>query len=105
MIRHCVLLRFKESVDDSLINELMQAFEKLPDTIPGVRGVVAGANVSPEGEDQGFRHGFVMDFDDAAARDAYLAHPAHRALATRTVKELDGELERGLVVFDIDLGY
>lgn len=104
MIRHCVLCRFMASVDKTLIDELMHAFEQLPDTIDGLHSVTAGANISPEGQNHGFDQGFIMDFDDVAARDAYLSHPAHKALATRMVKELEGGAESGVIVFDIDLG-
>ncbi|WP_341365380.1 Dabb family protein [Thalassospira sp. SN3W] len=41
--------------------------------IPGMHGFDGGVSVSPEGLEQGFRHGFSIDFDDAAACDAYLA--------------------------------
>ena len=35
-------------------------------------------NSPPEGLDHGYTHCFIVTFDDAAGRDAYLPHPAHR---------------------------
>ena len=67
---------------------------------PGMRGFDGGVSVSPEGLEQGFRHGFSIDFDDAAARDAYLEHPEHKALGGQLVGLLDGGVA-GLVVFDL----
>jgi hypothetical protein len=49
----------------------------LSESIDGIEDYVSGANMSPEGLNQGFTHGFVMTFKDAAARDAYLPHPEH----------------------------
>lgn len=61
-----------------------------------------GPNVSPEGLHQGFVDGFTMDFPDAAARDAYLADPAHQAAGGRLVAALEGGIA-GLLVFDIEV--
>lgn len=40
-----------------------------------------------------------MTFTDAAARDAYLPHPAHQAVVQRLMPMLDGGLD-GVVAFD-----
>ena len=34
-------------------------------------------NNSPEGKNLGFTHVYMLTFEDAAARDAYLPHPDH----------------------------
>ena len=41
-----------------------------------------------EGLSEGFTHSFVMLFENAAARDAYLPHPAHVAAAEAVVPRL-----------------
>jgi hypothetical protein len=100
MIRHCVFLRFRSNVPD---DEKLAIYGQLADlkaVIDGFLAISYGPNVSPEGLHQGFADGFVIDFVDAAARDAYLVHPAHKAAGSRLVAALEGGRD-GLVVFDL----
>jgi len=96
MIRHIVLFRFEAEAPTAAREALIAAFRALPAQIPDVREFEDGPNLSPEGLGHGYEHGFVMGFADAAARDAYLVHPAHQVFVART---------RGVVaqalVFDI----
>lgn len=55
----------------------------LADEIPGIVAVDFGPDTSPEDLANGYTHALVVTFVDAAARDAYLPHPAHRAFAAR----------------------
>ena len=71
--------------------------------MPGAISVSGGVNVSPEGLDQGFRHGFVMDFESTAARDAYLAHPDHVAFAEGRINPALAEGRESIVVFDFEV--
>ncbi|MEL4376092.1 Dabb family protein [Brucella cytisi] len=48
---------------------------------------------------KGFRHGFVVDFTDSAARDAYLPHPEHAKVGKSLVEAAEGGIE-GILVFD-----
>lgn len=80
----------------------MSDFAALVGVIPGLIEARIGANVSPEGLDQGYRHGFTMDFEDAVSRDAYLTHPDHAALAKKVIAALDNGTA-GVVVLDLDL--
>lgn len=103
MIRHCVFIRFHDdfSVPDrqSLYSELAALSAKLP----GALTIKAGVNVSPEvGMDKGFSEGFIIDFADAAALDAYLVHPEHQAIGGRIVAAaIDGT--DGVFVFDLEV--
>lgn len=81
MLRHVVLLQFSDAADTETISTVFRGFHDLARRLPGIRGVSTGPNASPEGLSRGYEHGFVMDFDDAKARDAYLAHPDHVAFA------------------------
>jgi hypothetical protein len=101
MIRHVVLVRFRANAS---ADDIQGVFAELRDLKRHVRGMTrfdAGANVSPEGLSRGHGHAFVVEFDDVAARDAYLVHPAHQAAGARLVALADGGLE-GLVVVDIE---
>ena len=78
-VRHAVVFKFKPGATDAQIAELTRAFGALKDQIPGILAFEHGVNHSPENMNQGFTHVYVMTFESAAARDAYLPHPAHKA--------------------------
>jgi hypothetical protein len=100
MIRHIVLVRFRPEITEAEKSAIYAELESLRELVPGFLGASYGPNVSPEGLHKGFADGFAMDFTDAAARDDYLIHPAHKAAGARLVAALDGGTE-GLVVFDL----
>jgi len=90
-VRHVVVFRFKPDASPERIRQITQAFAALKDQIPGVLTFEHGVNNSPEKLNQGFTHVYQLTFTDAAARDAYLVHPAHKAF---------GSLLGSLGVFD-----
>lgn len=100
MIRHCVFVRFRADIPETERSAIYADLAALKDVVPGFLATSYGPNVSPEGLHQGFADGFIIDFIDDAARDAYLVHPDHKAAGTRLVAALDGGRD-GLVVFDI----
>ncbi|MGE3622595.1 MAG: Dabb family protein [Bdellovibrionales bacterium] len=78
MLRHIVLMTFQNELGEEEIAEAVERFFDLRETIEEVKAMEHGMNISVEGLDQGFTHCFLLDFDDEAARDRYLAHPAHQ---------------------------
>lgn len=78
-VRHVVVLKYRPSATPAQIAEVTTAFRALKDKIPGILAFEHGINNSPEGLNQGFTHVYTLTFQDAAARDAYLPHPEHRA--------------------------
>lgn len=83
MLRHLVLLKFKDGAAPAEVEAIVQAFVALRESIDVVRSLEWGTDVSPEGLAKGFTHAFLLSFADAAARDAYLPHPAHQAFVAR----------------------
>ena len=77
MLQHVVLLRFVPSCTAADLDCISQRFAKLAQLVPGILSLSGGQDCSPEGLQQGFTHGWLLQFPDAAARDAYLIHPAH----------------------------
>lgn len=100
MILHCVFLRFKAAIQASEKQEIFEAVVGLKSIIPGILDVKFGPNVSPEGLNGGFVDGFIVTFDTAESRDAYLIHPDHVTVGERIVGATDGGLA-GLLVFDL----
>lgn len=94
VMQHIVLFQFKDSVSAEEIAKIESEFGRLKDKIKEIIGYEAGTNVSPENLDQGFTHAFVVTFKDAAARDRYLPHKAHKEF----VALLDGKIEKVLVI-------
>ncbi len=102
MIRHCVFLRFSESVTAEQQQTIYQKIAGLKSVCEGMLSTDYGDNVSPEGLSQGFDGGFIVDFDSAESRDNYLVHPDHQAAGAELVSMLEGGLD-GLMVFDLEV--
>ena len=100
MVDHLVLFRFRSDLPEGALTELFQELRGLAAEVPGITGFRGGAYSSPEGLNRGFTHGMAMTFVDAAARDAYLPHPAHQRLVQRLLPMLEGGVEQGVVAFD-----
>ena len=103
MIRHCVFFRFRADVADSERKEIFAELADLRAHVDGMLDANFGRNVSPEGLGKGLEDGFVIDFRDVAARDAYLVHEAHQKAGARLVAAIDGGLDT-LLVFDLEVG-
>jgi hypothetical protein len=97
VISHIVLFKSKPAAPAEAIERLRQALADLIGVIPGLTAFAWGANVSPEGKGQGYDLGFLMEFDNAASRDAYLPHPAHVA-----VGPLVQDVAADVLVFDLE---
>ena len=78
-VKHVVVFKYKPEATPAQIQQVTDAFRALATKIPGITGFEDGVNNSPEGLNQGFTHVYVLTFTDAAARDAYLPHPDHKA--------------------------
>ncbi len=82
MIRHILLIKFKDSAESSEIAKLRGLFEAMPEKLEGVLSVEWGVNDSPEGKNKGYTHAVLMTFANDESRDIYLPHPEHDALKT-----------------------
>jgi len=93
---HVVLLKFPASKTHRAA-EVFAALDALRSKLPGFLTFVGGPYSSPEGLHQGYTHGCVMTFKDAAARDFYLTHPDHEVVKQQFLPDLDG-----VVAFDFE---
>jgi len=78
-LRHIVVFKYKPGATEAQIQEVTDAFVALKTKIPNIVSIEHGVNDSPEKRNQGFTHVYQVTFTNAAARDAYLPHPAHKA--------------------------
>ena len=96
-IQHLVLLKFKPEVVPEKIAELLKQLSELQQLIPGITYYAGGSYSSSEGLNQDYTHGFVMTFESADARDAYLPHPEHERVKAALLLCLDG-----VIAFDFE---
>lgn len=82
MIRHIVLLSFKNELHDDVCMGLLEGLGKLQKEIPEIKSFSCGKNNSPENLDRGYLFGFVMEFLTKEDREVYLNHSAHIRYAT-----------------------
>jgi hypothetical protein len=94
VLRHVVLLKFKDSVPPDKVKQLEDGFRALPGKIDTIIDFEWGKDVSVEGLSQGFTHCFRVTFNDPRGRAAYLPHAAHKEFVTA----IRPNLEKVLVV-------
>ncbi|HEY5824097.1 MAG TPA: Dabb family protein [Cyclobacteriaceae bacterium] len=87
-VKHVVVFKYKEKATPQQIDEVTAAFKALKGKIPGIVSFEYGVNNSPEGLNKGFTHVYLLTFDNAKSRDAYLPHPEHKKFG-----ELLGKLD------------
>jgi hypothetical protein len=97
-VKHVALLKFKEGSTQEQIDNVFSQLMDLSENVPGIEDYVAGPNNSPEGLSEGFTHGFVMTFHDAAARDAYLTNADHERFKSNALPIIEK-----VVVFDFEV--
>ncbi|MDF8352550.1 Dabb family protein [Ensifer adhaerens] len=103
MIRHCVFIRFRPEISSEEKAVIFGEIAALKARLPGFMAAHIGSNVSPEeGMDKGFAEGFIVDFTDAAARDAYLEDEEHRKTGAKIVAAAEGGIA-GIFVYDLEI--
>lgn len=100
MIRHIVLIRFRPDVSEATINAIFEDLHSIKAKLPGVIAITSGRSESPEKIERGYMHGFVADFADWAALEAYQQHPDHKRVGAALVANAVGGLD-GILVFDL----
>ena len=96
-IQHIALFRFKAGTAGEIIQQAADDLRRISRIVPGIASFSMGENNSPEGLADGLTHGFVMTFESAAARDAYLPHPEHEKFKAFVLPHIEK-----VVVFDYD---
>lgn len=103
MIRHCVFIHFKTSVSQAEKDAIFAEIAVLKSRLKGLLAVHIGKNVSPEtGMDKDYSEGFIVDFADAASRDAYLADAEHQKTGAKIVAAAQGGTD-GVLVYDLEI--
>ena len=90
VLRHAVFFKFKDESSKEDVQGVVDAFRELPSKIPEIIDFQWGVNNSPEDFDDGFTHCFLLTFADAAGRQVYLPHDAHKAFGDVLRPHKDG---------------
>ena len=100
---HLVLMKPRADLSAADREAFVAAFERAMREIPGIRDVRIGRRVTfgagYESQRPDMEFVATIDFDDLAALQAYLRHPAHAELGTRFGQSLSGAL-----VYDFEVG-
>jgi len=94
VLRHVVLMKFKEGTTPEQIKKLEDGFRALPDKIDAIVDFEWGTDCSVEGLQDGFTHCFLVTFPCEKSRAKYLPHPDHLAF----VKIVKPHLDKVLVI-------
>ncbi|CAF1205944.1 unnamed protein product [Didymodactylos carnosus] len=94
LLRHVVLLKFKDDIKSSDLKNLEDSFCALEKKISSIKSFECGQNISKEGLSQGFTHCYLLTFTNEQDRDEYLVHPEHKAF----VELISSHMEKALVV-------
>ncbi len=82
MIKHIVLFKLKDSVDEAEKHSVMKAFkaaiEALPKYIPCIRKIEVGLNTNPA---ENWHLALYSEFDTLDDVQTYANHPLHQAAA------------------------
>ncbi len=95
LLRHLVLLSFKDNVSPSDIDLVTKSFVKLQQEIREIEGFESGINCSMEGLNKNYSHGYMLTFLSNEDMDTYLNHPKHLEF-----KEFSQAYIDDLLVFD-----
>jgi hypothetical protein len=88
-LRHVVLFTFKSTSSSKSVDSVVKAFNNLYGSVPQVKKMEWGLNMSPEHLDQGFTHCFVLTFSSEKDLASYQLHPAHKAFQTILKPHMD----------------
>eukprot|EP00729_Bicosta_minor_P016553 gene16553-30269_t len=86
MIRHIVLLKFKEGADKAAVSAAISAaLNALPAAIPEIKSYTCGPDA---GLDPARNHDYALvgDFENAEAYEVYAKHPLHQAAIVEHIK-------------------
>jgi hypothetical protein len=96
LLRHVVLVKFKDGSTPEQIRALETAFAGLKMQLPElIRDFEFGVNNSPEALSEGLTHCFLLSFASEKDRDAYLIHPIHKAFVEQYAKK---DVDKAVVV-------
>ena len=99
-IKHIVLLKIKEEINEERVKRCLEAIDGLKDKIEGIISIDYGKDSSPENKNQGYQYAFTVYLEDVVSRDNYISHPEHQ----RVVSEHITPIVSDVIVLDYEAG-
>lgn len=90
MVEHMVLFRTTPEATEAQKQQMVDALRALKEQVPGIVDLTVGRNFSDR--NQGYDIGLVVRFQDRAALEVYLPHPAHRGCVDRFVAPIKADV-------------
>lgn len=100
MLRHCVFVNLKDSVDAAERDAVLSGFGTLVEQVDGMLDSSWGPNLDFEAKSPDYTWGFIVTFRDRTAHLAYEQHPIHKELGAKLVAMCKGG-HAGILVFDL----
>jgi hypothetical protein len=97
MIRHVVVFRWNDSVDDEYLHELAAALDALPAAIPEIVTYRHGRDLGLAATN--FEYSITADFADVADFTVYRDHPEHQRVIAEHIT--GRAAERAAVQFEL----
>ncbi|MCT8138051.1 Dabb family protein [Anaerobacillus sp. CMMVII] len=97
MIQRTVLVKFSETTTLEQLQEVVNRFKALKNTLTGIIDLQAGLNIAERNKE--FQVVLMVRFEDQAALEAYVANAEHQAVAAY-IKEV-GRVDSIGVDFEI----
>jgi|HubBroStandDraft_1064217.scaffolds.fasta_scaffold192704_2 hypothetical protein len=85
MIRHAVLLAWKQEATPEQKAEAAVQLASLPTLVPAIRAFASGADVGVNVGVNTYDFAVTADFDDAAGYVCYRDHPRHQEIVARYI--------------------
>ena len=68
------------------VTAMMNGLKGLQAVVPGIASLTVGSNFSDR--NKGYTHGLIVRFQDRAALDGYIPHPAHREVVEKLIRPI-----------------
>jgi hypothetical protein len=98
MVEHIVLFKTTADATAEQKEQMIAGLRGLREQIPGILDLSVGYNFSAR--NQGFDIGLLVRFEDRAALETYLPHPAHRSCVDRFISPI----KEDVIVVDYEVG-
>jgi len=98
LIKHIVLYKFKETISQDIINDILEKFNNCKNTLDGIIDIQFGDNCSLKKHlNHGFNYGLFMTFEDIEVIKKYNELEEHKK-----AQEIMKEYQEDVLVFDIE---
>jgi hypothetical protein len=81
MIKHVVLMKFKENIEEDAIVDIEKTLNVLPNRIPEIESYEFGRDIVKS--ERSYDFALVSAFDDLDALDRYRVHPDHQVVVKK----------------------